>query len=47
MQGVGHVITFEAPLSRDKYSLVVFTFVENTGIVEGYLKMTEITIEYV
>ena len=47
MQGVGHVITFEAPLSRDKYILVVFTFVDNAGILEGDLTMTEITIDYV
>ena len=36
---------FEAPLSQDKYSLVVFIFVDDTYIVEVYLTNTEITIE--
>ena len=45
MQGARHGITFEAPLSQDKDSLVGFTFVDDTGIVEVDLTQTEITIE--
>ena len=45
MGGVGHEIKFESPLSQDKYSLVGFTFVESTDIVEEYITRTEVTIE--
>ena len=45
MQRQRHVIKFEAPLSWDKYSLVWFTFVYDTEIVEVNLENTEITIE--
>ena len=47
MRGAGHGIKFEAPLYQEKYSLVVFTFIDNTDIVEGYLTRTEITFEYI
>ena len=47
MKGAGHGIKFEAPLSQYKDSLVGFTFVDDTGIVEGNLANYEITIEYV
>ena len=45
MQGAGHGIKFEATLSQYKYSLVGFTFVDDTEIVEGDLTKTEMTIE--
>ena len=41
----GHGIKFEAPLSRDKDSLVGFEFVDDIEIVEGYLARAEINIE--
>ena len=47
MQGAGHDIKFYARLSQEKYSLVVLAFVDDTGMVEGYLIRTEINIEEV
>ena len=47
MQGAGHGITFESPMSQDKDSLVGFAFIYGTTIVELYLTKNETTIEYV
>ena len=47
MQGAGHGIKFESPLYQDKDSLVGFMFVDDNDIVEGDLRKTEITTEYV
>ena len=51
VRGSGHGIKFEALLSQDKDSLVGFTFVDDTNVMEGYLTKTEkllkaFTLEY-
>ena len=44
MQLSGRGIKFEVPLSRYKDRIVGFAFVDDTGILEGNLTKTEITI---
>ena len=45
IRGAGHGIKFEAPMYQDKESLLGFASVDDTAIVGGYLRRTEIIIE--